>query len=83
MIKNKIGRIDIDLLGEKKSVHDALNTMSVLCSLPCYPKKKESIEFIITIPEELEREKDYSLEFSVKLDNSSFITKRKTLRVSY
>jgi len=82
LIKNKISRIDIDLLGEKKSVHDALNSMSVLCSQPCHPHKKESISFILTLPEELEREKDYSLEFSVKLDNSSLITKRKTLKVS-
>jgi sporulation-control protein spo0M len=57
LLKNKIKRYDIDLVGvdSKAFVEETLNSHSVFCSLECSPNQTGRITFFIDVPDDIKK----------------------------
>ncbi|MEH7276619.1 sporulation protein, partial [Neobacillus vireti] len=60
LLKNKIKRYDIDLIGidSQAFVEETLNSHSVFCSLECSPNQTGKIPFLLDIPDEVQYNED-------------------------
>ncbi|MDQ0976443.1 sporulation protein [Neobacillus sp. 179-J 1A1 HS] len=79
LLKNKIKRYDIDLVGVDSNsfVEETLNSHSVFCSLECSPNQTGKITFFIDVPEEIKKNHhtfQYSLMINIDLGNANNIT---------
>jgi sporulation-control protein spo0M len=79
LIKNKIKRYDIDLIGidSKAFVEETLNSHSVFCSLECCPNQTGKITFIIDVPDDIQSKQStyqYNLMINIDLGNANNIT---------
>lgn len=79
LLKSKIKRYDIDLIGIDSNalVEETLNSHSVFCSLECCPNQTGTITFIINVPNEVRNISNcfqYSLMVNIDLGNSNRIT---------
>ncbi|MEH7177716.1 sporulation protein [Neobacillus vireti] len=79
LLKNKIKRYDIDLIGidSQAFVEETLNSHSVFCSLECSPNQTGKIPFLLDIPDEVQYNEDtfkYSLLINIDLGNANNIT---------
>lgn len=78
LLKNKIKRYDIDLVGvdSKAFIEETINSHSVFCSLECSPNQTGKISFFIDVPEEIKIHNtfQYSLMINIDLGNANNIT---------
>ncbi|MFP7299428.1 sporulation protein [Neobacillus niacini] len=79
LLKNKIKRYDIDLVGidSQAVVEETFNSHSVFCSLECCPNQKGKITFLINVPEDIHSNQStfqYSLLINIDLGNANNIT---------
>lgn len=79
LLKNKIKRYDIDLIGidSQAFVEETLNSHSVFCSLECSPNQTGKITFIINVPDDIQNNANtvqYSLMINIDLGNANSIT---------
>lgn len=79
LLKNKIKRYDIDLVGidSHEFVEETLNSHSVFCSLECNPNQTGKISFLIDVPDDIHnyrRTFQYSLMINIDLGNANNIT---------
>jgi sporulation-control protein spo0M len=79
LLKNKIKRYDIDLVGvdSKAFVEETLNSHSVFCSLECSPNQTGRITFFIDVPDDIKKNQNtfqYSLMINIDLGNANNIT---------
>lgn len=79
LLKNKIKRYDIDLVGidSQAFVEETLNSHSVFCSLECSPNQTGKITFLIDVPDEIQTNQNscqYSLMINIDLGNANNIT---------
>jgi sporulation-control protein spo0M len=79
LIKNKIKRYDIDLVGidSQAFVEEIVNSHSVFCSLECSPNQKGKISFLINVPDDIKKDQNtfnYSLIINIDLGNANNIT---------
>jgi sporulation-control protein spo0M len=79
LLKNKIKRYDIDLIGFDSNAHieETLTSHSVFCSHECIPNETGTITFLISVPEDIPRISNsvqYSLMINIDLGNSNSIT---------
>jgi sporulation-control protein spo0M len=79
LIKNKIKRYDIDLIGidSQAFVEETLNSHSVFCSLECCPNQTGKITFIIDVPDDIQSKQStyqYNLMINIDLGNANNIT---------
>jgi sporulation-control protein spo0M len=79
LIKNKIKRYDIDLVGidSQAFVEEIVNSHSVFCSLECSPNQMGKISFLINVPDDIKKDQNtfnYSLIINIDLGNANNIT---------
>jgi sporulation-control protein spo0M len=79
LIKNKIKRYDIDLVGidSQAFVEEIVNSHSVFCSLECSPNQTGKISFLINVPDDIKINQstfNYSLIINIDLGNANNIT---------
>jgi len=79
LIKNKIKRYDIDLVGidSQAFVEEIVNSHSVFCSLECSPNQTGKISFLINVPDDIKKDQNtfnYSLIINIDLGNANNIT---------
>jgi sporulation-control protein spo0M len=79
LLKNKIKRYDIDLIGIDSNAHieETFNSHSVFCSHECIPNQKGTIAFLMNVPDDIQNISDsfqYSLLINIDLGNSNNIT---------
>ncbi|MEH6995968.1 hypothetical protein V7075_25255 [Neobacillus drentensis] len=79
LIKNKIKRYDIDLVGidSQALVEEIVNSHSVFCSLECSPNQTGKISFLINVPDDIKKDQNtfnYSLIINIDLGNANNIT---------
>jgi sporulation-control protein spo0M len=77
LLKNKIKRYDIDLVGvdSEAFVEETLNSHSVFCSLECSPNQTGKITFFIDVPDDIKKNTfQYSLMINIDLGNANNIT---------
>jgi sporulation-control protein spo0M len=79
LIKNKIKRYDIDLVGidSQAFVEEIVNSHSVFCSLECSPNQTGKISFLINVPNDIKKDQNtfnYSLIINIDLGNANNIT---------
>lgn len=79
LIKNKIKRYDIDLVGidSQAFVEEIVNSHSVLCSLESSPNQTGKISFLIDVPDDIKKNQktfNYSLIINIDLGNANNIT---------
>jgi sporulation-control protein spo0M len=79
LIKNKIKRYDIDLVGidSQAFVEEIVNSHSVFCSLECSPNQTGKISFLINVPDDIKKNQktfNYSLIINIDLGNANNIT---------
>lgn len=79
LLKNKIKRYDIDLVGidSQAFVEEIVNSHSVFCSLECSPNQTGKISFLINVPDDIKKNQEtfnYSLIINIDLGNANNIT---------
>jgi sporulation-control protein spo0M len=79
LLKNKIKRYDIDLVGidSQAFIEETLNSHSVFCSLECCPNQTGKITFLINVPDDIQINQNttqYSLLVNIDLGNANNIT---------
>jgi sporulation-control protein spo0M len=79
LLKNKIKRYDIDLVGVDSNSfeEETLNSHSVFCSLECSPNQTGKITFFIDVPDDIKKNHhtlQYSLMINIDLGNANNIT---------
>jgi sporulation-control protein spo0M len=79
LIKNKIKRYDIDLVGidSQAFVEEIVNSHSVFCSLESSPNQTGKISFLINVPDDIKTNQstfNYSLIINIDLGNANNIT---------
>jgi sporulation-control protein spo0M len=87
LVKNKIKRYDIDLVGidSKAFVEETLNSHSVFCSHECKPNETGKITFLIDVPDEIQTNQNtfqYSLMINIDLGNANNITQSVPITIS-
>jgi sporulation-control protein spo0M len=87
LVKNKIKRYDIDLVGidSKAFVEETLNSHSVFCSHECIPNQTGKITFLIDVPDEIHNDPNtfqYSLMINIDLGNANNITQSVPILIS-
>lgn len=87
LLKNKIKRYDIDLIGidSKDLVEETLNSHSVFCSLECCPNQTDKISFLLNVPNEIKDYDhliEYSLMINIDLGNANNITQTVPIRIA-
>jgi sporulation-control protein spo0M len=87
LLKNKIKRYDIDLVGidSQAFVEETLNSHSVFCSLECSPNQTGKITFLLDVPVEIQHNQDscqYSLMINIDLGNANNITQSVPIMIS-
>ncbi|MEH7114884.1 sporulation protein [Neobacillus niacini] len=87
LLKNKIKRYDIDLVGidSLAFVEETLNSHSVFCSLECSPNQTGKITFLLDVPDEIQHHQNtfqYSLTVNIDFGNANNITQSVPIRIS-
>jgi sporulation-control protein spo0M len=86
LLKNKIKRYDIDLVGidSQAFVEEIVNSHSVFCSLECSPNQTGKISFLINVPDDIKKNQNslnYSLIINIDLGNANNITQNVPIRI--
>lgn len=83
LVKNKIKRYDIDLVGidSHAFVEETFNSHSVFCSLESSPNKTGRITFLIDVPNEIQNNLQFSLMINIDLGNANNITQSVPIKI--
>ena len=86
LLKNKIKRYDIDLVGidSQAFVEETFNSHSVYCSLESSPNQTGKITFLIDVPDEIQNNQNnlqYSLMINIDLGNANNITQNVPIKI--